>query len=419
MKSISHENCIRLKDFYESKEEFILVLELVTGGELFDRIVEKEFYSEDMAAKTIKQLGNCLAYLHSNGIVHRDLKPENLLYVDDSDDAAVKITDFGLAKRIKPGTSSLTTQCGTPNYVAPEILAKKNPYGCPSDMWSAGCILYILLGGIPPFWKESTSELFSSIMKGEYDFPNEFFDQVSEEAKDVIRKLLTIDPDRRMTAEQLINDPWVNGGASTEAIGGDTQKRLMLVNAKVHLCQAIHCLVTLDRIKDIIATGSETPYDVSSLEHHAHGLCADGAKQELNDSFKILDQNGDGELCAKVLSRTINTLGGNITEEQVSKFFINRVDGDNDGFISFEEFEYIINKNPTQATHADQLQRIFDEMDTDTDKAISPAELEYVLEKLNRKEPQDVITAMIQSVDDNNDGEIDFDEFLVMMGGHK
>lgn len=419
MKQLDHKGCIKLADSFNNNKEFILVLELMKGGELFDRIVEKEFYSEDMAAKTIKEVGECLHYLHGNGIVHRDLKPENLLYTDNSDDANIKITDFGLAKRVDPGSSTLTTQCGTPNYVAPEILARK-PYGCASDMWSAGCILYILLGGVPPFWKESTAELFQSILAGDYDFPDEFFDGVSEEAKTVIRKLLTINPDDRMTAQQLISDPWVNGGASTEALGGAIKDRIHLVNAKVHLRSVIHTLVTLDRIKDIISKGESTKYEeVKNLEHHAHGLSSDGDQQDLNESFKILDLNGDGELCAKVLTQALNALGSNYTEDQVSANFLNRVDADADGFITFEEFEFIMKSNKTDATHVQELERIFGEMDTDGDSSISPTELSDVLDKLKRPEPADVVADMVKSVDDNDDGEISFDEFLSMMGGHR
>lgn len=149
-------------------------------------------------------------YCHDRGIVHRDLKPENLLYTTAREDAVLKLADFGLAQLIEPAEMMHAT-CGTPSYVAPEVLSKdpKKGYGKEVDMWSIGVIFYILLCGFPPFYDEDNAVLFNSIRKGEYEFPSPYWDSVSTEAKDLVSKLLVVDPSQRLTAQQTLNHPWL------------------------------------------------------------------------------------------------------------------------------------------------------------------------------------------------------------------
>ena len=153
-----------------------------------------------------------MAYIHSKGIVHRDLKPENLLYAAPSPNENLKLADFGLAHILKEN-EILETACGTPGYVAPEVL-NGDGYQTPVDMWSLGVVLYILLCGFPPFYDDSTRILFEIIKQGRYDFPPEYWDDVSESAKDLIRKLLVVDPAQRLTAAQVKEHPWVNVSGS-------------------------------------------------------------------------------------------------------------------------------------------------------------------------------------------------------------
>ena len=165
MGMVQHPNVIKLVEIFDEPKKMNLVMELVTGGELFDRIVSLGNYTEKDAAVVMSTLCNALDYLHAKGIVHRDLKPENILLENDSKDAAIKVADFGLARMIS-GKDMMKTACGTPGYVAPEVLQNKGYSSGAVDLWSAGVILYILLCGFPPFYEEELPALFDQILKG-------------------------------------------------------------------------------------------------------------------------------------------------------------------------------------------------------------------------------------------------------------
>ncbi|XP_072336347.1 calcium/calmodulin-dependent protein kinase type 1D-like [Scyliorhinus torazame] len=206
LRKIKHENIVALEDIYESPTHFYLVMQLVSGGELFDRILEREVYSEKDAIILIRQILNAVKYLHDNGIVHRDLKPENLLYYDSDENSKIMISDFGLSKILDSGVMS--TACGTPGYVAPEVLRQK-PYDKAVDCWSIGVIAYILLCGYPPFYEETECKLFDRILKADYKFDSPFWDDISEHAKAFIRHMLEKDPTKRFTCEQALRHPWI------------------------------------------------------------------------------------------------------------------------------------------------------------------------------------------------------------------
>ncbi|XP_036447557.1 calcium/calmodulin-dependent protein kinase type 1G-like [Colossoma macropomum] len=208
LKRIKHENIVALEDFYESHTHYYLVMQLVSGGELFDRLLNQGMFSEKDASLVIRQVLEGVNYLHKNGIVHRDLKLENLLYYSQDDNSKIMISDFGLSKIEDNGIMSTT--CGTPGYVAPEVLGQK-PYSKAVDCWSIGVITYILLCGYPPFYEESESLLFSKIKKAEYEFDSPFWDDISESAKDFVRNLIQKDPELRYTTEQALKHPWIMG----------------------------------------------------------------------------------------------------------------------------------------------------------------------------------------------------------------
>ncbi|XP_060898011.1 calcium/calmodulin-dependent protein kinase type 1 isoform X3 [Labrus mixtus] len=197
-----------------SIENEIAVLHKVSGGELFDRIIEKGFYTEKDASKLIQQILDAVKYLHDMGIVHRDLKPENLLYYSMDEDSKIMISDFGLSK-IEGTGSVMATACGTPGYVAPEVLAQK-PYSKAVDCWSIGVIAYILLCGYPPFYDENDAKLFEQILKAEYEFDSPYWDDISDSAKDFIVHLMQKDPTVRYTCEQALQHPWIAGDTALE-----------------------------------------------------------------------------------------------------------------------------------------------------------------------------------------------------------
>ncbi|KAF7228850.1 calcium/calmodulin-dependent protein kinase type 1D [Nothobranchius furzeri] len=209
LRKIKHENIVALEDIYESPDHLYLVMQLVSGGELFDRIVEKGFYTEKDASTLIRQVLDAVNYLHKMGIVHRDLKPENLLYFNPQDESKIMISDFGLSKMEGSG-DVMSTACGTPGYVAPEVLAQK-PYSKAVDCWSIGVIAYILLCGYPPFYDENDSKLFEQILKADYEFDAPYWDDISDSAKDFISCLMEKDPAKRFTCDQALRHPWIAG----------------------------------------------------------------------------------------------------------------------------------------------------------------------------------------------------------------
>jgi len=223
LSQIDHPNIVKLHEIYDEKTRFNMVMELMTGGELFDRIVEKEHYSEKEAADTIRPVVDAIRYCHSMGIAHRDLKPENLLYATTDPNSIIKITDFGLAKVIN--NDLMTTACGTPGYVAPEILIGKG-YDNAVDYWSIGVIIYVMLCGFPPFFEDSNEKLFDAIKQGEYEFPSPQWDQISDYAKDLIKKLLVVDPYKRLDADGILKHPWIVGDVTP-------RKNLPTVSAKI------------------------------------------------------------------------------------------------------------------------------------------------------------------------------------------
>jgi len=249
--NLKHENIIYLVSHFSEETFYYLVTEMMKGGELFDRIVAKTYYNEKEARDVCKILFEAIAYCHAEGIAHRDLKPENLLLMSKTDDLHIKIADFGFAKRTS-SDECLSTQCGTPGYVAPEIL-RGVPYGMKADMWSLGVIAYILIGGYPPFIEQNQRELFRKIKRGSYEFHVEYWGQISREAKDLIAALLTVDPKRRLSAKDALVDPWITG-SDEFLVGQDLGVNLgafKKFNAKRKLRHAVLTLMATNKITSL------------------------------------------------------------------------------------------------------------------------------------------------------------------------
>ncbi|XP_036147389.1 calcium/calmodulin-dependent protein kinase type II alpha chain isoform X2 [Monomorium pharaonis] len=207
-RKLQHPNIVRLHDSIQEENFHYLVFDLVTGGELFEDIVAREFYSEADASHCIQQILESVHHCHHNGVVHRDLKPENLLLASKAKGAAVKLADFGLAIEVQGEAQAWYGFAGTPGYLSPEVL-KKEPYGKPVDIWACGVILYILLVGYPPFWDEDQHRLYGQIKAGSYDYPSPEWDTVTPEAKNLINQMLTVNPGKRITALEALKHPWI------------------------------------------------------------------------------------------------------------------------------------------------------------------------------------------------------------------
>uniref|UniRef100_A0A8C3A159 Calcium/calmodulin-dependent protein kinase IGb n=1 Tax=Cyclopterus lumpus TaxID=8103 RepID=A0A8C3A159_CYCLU len=263
LRRIKHDNVVGMEDLYESQTHFYLIMQLVSGGELFDRILDRGVYSEKDASSVIQQVLQAVSYLHENGIVHRDLKPENILYYSQEENSKIMISDFGLSKMVD--NDIMSTACGTPGYVAPEVLAQK-PYSKAVDCWSIGVITYILLCGYPPFYEESETRLFSKIMKAQYEFDSPFWDDISDSAKDFIRNMMQKNPSMRYSTDLALRHPWIIGKtARSQDIYYSVSVQIQKNFAKSKWKQAYNATVAINHMKKLHLAHAERDLRKTSI----------------------------------------------------------------------------------------------------------------------------------------------------------
>jgi calcium/calmodulin-dependent protein kinase I len=229
----------------------------VSGGELFDRIVEKTFYTEKEARDLVKILLSAIKYCHDKDVVHRDLKPENLLLMSADDDASIKLADFGFAKTVTKDDAGLVTTCGTPGYVAPEIL-EGTAYGKPVDIWSIGVITYILLAGYPPFHDDSQPILFRKIRKGKYQYDSPYWDNVSDDAKDFISRMLVVDPKNRAAASDLLEHRWIMDKDVATVPLTSALTELRRFHARKKFKAAVHSVQAINSMNKALSSSSSS-----------------------------------------------------------------------------------------------------------------------------------------------------------------
>eukprot|EP00276_Gloeochaete_wittrockiana_P004149 CAMPEP_0184660824 /NCGR_PEP_ID=MMETSP0308-20130426/35427_1 /TAXON_ID=38269 /ORGANISM="Gloeochaete witrockiana, Strain SAG 46.84" /LENGTH=443 /DNA_ID=CAMNT_0027101687 /DNA_START=158 /DNA_END=1489 /DNA_ORIENTATION=+ len=249
LRRLNHPHVLLLHDIYETREELCILTELIRGGELFDRILQQGSYSEKDAADVIRTILLGLAHVHSRNIAHCDLKPENLMYVTPDADADLKIIDFGLAHFVGDGDTSLA---GTPEYIAPEVIRGLG-YSQPVDMWSVGVVLYILLCGYYPFYGKHYKDIFKKSCSGVVDFPANPWQNISAQAKDLIQKLLEVDPYTRLTALQTLEHPWVRG-ASDAVLPDEIMDNLAAFNARRRFRKGIWAAIALGRLSSSLTS---------------------------------------------------------------------------------------------------------------------------------------------------------------------
>ncbi|KAK6301864.1 hypothetical protein J4Q44_G00279170 [Coregonus suidteri] len=290
---LKHSNIVRLHDSISEEGFHYLVFDLVTGGELFEDIVAREYYSEADASQCINQILESVQHIHQHDIVHRDLKPENLLLASKMKGAAVKLADFGLAIEVQGDQQAWFGFAGTPGYLSPEVL-RKDPYGKPVDIWACGVILYILLVGYPPFWDEDQHKLYQQIKAGAYDFPSPEWDTVTPEAKNLINQMLTINPSKRITADQALKHPWICQRSTVASMihRQETVECLRKFNARRKLKGAILTTMLVSRTFSV-GRQHTNPAAVSSAASLAQEACksllnknADAAKPTTNNNSK-------------------------------------------------------------------------------------------------------------------------------------
>jgi len=259
VQKLHHPNVVAVHEIYNGKVNCFIIMECCSGGEMFDRIISKEHYSEAEAVRAAVQMLQAINYCHEQGVVHRDLKPENLLYSSPAEDAELKLADFGLARSIKP-SELLHNQCGTPGYVAPEVLLSTSDHGYDfeCDLWSIGVIVFILLCGYPPFYDDDNDVLFHQICDANYEFGSPYWDEVSEDAKDLISKLLVADPKKRLTAQQALAHTWCSRDNHSRDHLTSCQKELKKYNARRRFRGAVRVVQMSNLLKKLAATATAT-----------------------------------------------------------------------------------------------------------------------------------------------------------------
>ncbi|XP_028313498.1 calcium/calmodulin-dependent protein kinase (CaM kinase) II beta 1 isoform X9 [Gouania willdenowi] len=262
---LKHPNIVRLHDSISEEGFHYLLFDLVTGGELFEDIVAREYYSEADASHCIHQILESVHHIHQHDIVHRDLKPENLLLASKCKNAAVKLADFGLAIEVQGDQQAWFGFAGTPGYLSPEVL-RKEAYGKPVDIWACGVILYILLVGYPPFWDEDQHKLYQQIKAGAYDFPSPEWDTVTPEAKNLINQMLTINPAKRITAQEALKHPWVCQRSTVASMmhRQETVECLKKFNARRKLKGAILTTMLVSRNFSVGSRQTTSPASVTA-----------------------------------------------------------------------------------------------------------------------------------------------------------
>lgn len=377
-------NIISIKGAYEGAVAVHVVMELCTGGELFDRIIQRGHYTERKAAQLTRTIVGVIESCHSLGVMHRDLKPENFLFVNEQEDSPLKAIDFGLSVFFKPG-EVFSDVVGSPYYVAPEVLCKR--YGPEADIWSAGVIIYILLSGVPPFWAETEQRIFEEVLHGDLDFSSDPWPNISGSAKDLVRKMLVRDPRKRITANEVLCHPWVQ----VDGVAPDKP-----------LDSAI-----LSRLKQFSA--------MNKLKKMALRVIAQNLSEEeiagLKEMFKVIDTDNSGQITFEELRDGLKRFGANLKESEIYDL-MQAADVDNSGTIDYGEF-IAATMHLNQIDREDHLFAAFSYFDKDGSGFITQDELQKACEEFGIEDAH--LEEMIQEVDQDNDGQIDFNEFVAMM----
>ncbi|EOA30276.1 hypothetical protein CARUB_v10013403mg [Capsella rubella] len=378
-------NIVEFKGAYEDEKAVNLVMELCAGGELFDRIIAKGHYSERAAASVCRQIVNVVKICHFMGVLHRDLKPENFLLSSKDEKALIKATDFGLSVFIEEG-KVYRDIVGSAYYVAPEVLRRR--YGKEVDIWSAGIILYILLSGVPPFWAETEKGIFDAILEGHIDFESQPWPSISSSAKDLVRRMLTADPKRRISAADVLQHPWLREGgeASDKPIDSAVLSRMKQFRA-------------MNKLKKL------------ALKVIAENINTEEI-QGLKAMFANIDTDNSGTITYEELKEGLAKLGSKLTEAEV-KQLMDAADVDGNGSIDYIEF-ITATMHRHRLESNENLYKAFQHFDKDGSGYITIDELEAALKEYGMGDDA-TIKEVLSDVDSDNDGRINYEEFCAMM----
>jgi calcium-dependent protein kinase len=385
-----HPNIVGLLAAYEGTKHVYIVMDFCSGGELFDRIVERGHYSEKDAAEVFRVMVRTIAHCHNLGVMHRDLKPENFVLATKDTDAPIKAIDFGLSAYFEPG-ERFRDIVGSAYYVAPEVL--KQNYSCEADIWSCGIILYILLSGVPPFWAQSDPQIFDAVRKGVYDLEGDPWPKISASAKGLIKRILVGNPAARMSSEEILNHPWVREDGDAPDTPLDD--------------------VVMDRMKKFTDMNKFKKVGMLALAKTLTNEEISGMKQ----MFKQFDKDNSGTITINELQRGLEKKGAKSTKAELEKM-LDAMDVDGNGELDYEEF-IAATLCQSKLLNEENVERAFAYFDKDNSGFITTDELKKVIRDFGIDKTAGVHEdEFMNALDKNHDGKIDYDEFLAFMSSN-
>ena len=392
LRKISHPNITNIFEIFADSKKYYVIMEFLEGGELFEAITSIGSFTEASACKVMKQILSAVYYLHSNHIVHRDLKPENIMLTQKPKNGnyQIKLIDFGTAKIFKPG-KKMNKFIGTSYYIAPEVLKERYDEKC--DVWSCGVILFILLCGYPPFNGNTNVDIFHAIQNQNPIFGGEEWEDITPEAKELIKLMLKKNPSDRLTAEMCLKHKWFKMLDDFDRNKNTQKFKQIQINAIQHMSQ----FVNENRFKQAVLQFIGTQFNIQKEEG------------DLRDLFKSMDVSGTGQLTKEEFSVKLVELYGENDGKEMANNIFNSLDLDGSGKISYDEFLSAM-INSKKVVTEERLEKAFKMFDKDNSGKLSVKEIRNVFGGTEEQWKH-----VIDEVDLNNDGEVDFGEFKIMM----
>jgi len=390
LKVIDHPHIMKIYEYYEKNDHLYIVTEFLAGGELFERIEKLSKFTEATAANYIRQILMAVSYLHSKSIIHRDIKPENIVFETKESNSNLKLIDFGTSREVVQ-QKKLTTKMGTAYYIAPEVLKKNYDFKC--DIWSCGVILYVFLCGYPPFNGSTEEKIIQRLLEGKLSFPKEEWDRISPEAIDLLKQMLTSNPEARPTADQVLQHKWFSKINKTDVD----------LNALSSVVSKLKSFETKQKLQKAICLYFVNFFDIAK------------EKEQLLKVFQQMDVDYNGSLSRKELIDAYTKIYDQSTAQAIVDHIMKSVDFNNTDAIDFSEF-LAANIDYKKSLNNQKLRQIFDVLDTDGSGSISYDELKAFF-NYQDLEDKGFVKEIFAEVDKNGDGSISFDEFLSMMDG--
>lgn len=386
LKTSDHPNTVRLYEVFEDSKNVSMVMDYLSGGELYDKLEKKGKFPEPEAAAIMYKLFHAVSHLHFRGICHRDLKPENFLFDSKREDAEIKIIDFGLGNKFD-ALNEMHTVVGTPYYVAPEVLRRN--YGKECDIWSLGVIMYAILVGFPPFNGSSDQEIQRKVLKGDFSFKYPEWETISKEAKDLIKNLLNVEPQKRLPANEVLNQPWFQIVQNT-----------------------LHKPIDPAVIRRLRNYQSGNALRKEALKVISQFVPSESVRS-LNSVFRIMDEEHIGFLTLDGVFRAAQTCEAEqLTMEEVQRLF--RQADLLQNRMSYTEF-LIAAQNPDVYTTEEMLQAGFAYFDSEGKGFAAIKDVRKVFTRSGRTVMDDELVRLIRDYDQNADGQLDFAEFSAMV----